>query len=91
MGSDGYYLFDPFNLIVYVTDQTLGISDISLNKGIYGGNGEIIISSDRSQIIKIFNLSGQKVTSVAVRAGERLTIPVPSGIYIVNGVKVIVK
>lgn len=63
-----YYSFDPFNLIVYVTDQTLGISDISLNKGIYGGNGEIIISSDRSQIIKIFNLSGQKVTSVAVQA-----------------------
>ncbi len=68
VGSDGYYLFDPFNLIVYVTDQTLGISDISLNKGIYGGNGEIIISSDRSQIIKIFNLSGQKV-SLGVQFG----------------------
>ena len=89
--SGGYYLFEPFNLVVYVAGQPSGISTISLNKGIYGGNGEIIISSDRSQTVKIFNLSGQKVTSVAVQAGERQVIPVPSGIYIVNGIKVIVK
>lgn len=89
--SGGYYLFEPFKLVVYVAGQPSGISTISLNKGIYGGNGEIIISSDRSQTVKIFNLSGQKVTSVAVQAGERQVIPVPSGIYIVNGIKVIVK
>lgn len=89
--SGGYYSFEPFNLVVYVAGQPSGISTISLNKGIYGGNGEIIISSDRSQTVKIFNLSGQKVTSVAVQAGERQVIPVPSGIYIVNGIKVIVK
>ena len=89
--SGGYYSLKPFNLVVYVAGQPSGISTISLNKGIYGGNGEIIISSDRSQTVKIFNLSGQKVTSVAVQAGERQVIPVPSGIYIVNGIKVIVK
>ena len=89
--SGGYYLFKPFKMVVYVAGQPSGISTISLNKGIYGGNGEIIISSDRSQTVKIFNLSGQKVTSVAVQAGERQVIPVPSGIYIVNGIKVIVK
>ena len=89
--SGGYYSFEPFKMVVYVAGQPSGISTISLNKGIYGGNGEIIISSDRSQTVKIFNLSGQKVTSVAVQAGERQVIPVPSGIYIVNGIKVIVK
>lgn len=91
VNSGSYYSFEPFNLVVYVAGQPSGISTISLNKGIYGGNGEIIISSDRSQTVKIFNLSGQKVTSVAVQAGERQVIPVPSGIYIVNGIKVIVK
>lgn len=91
VNSGSYYLFEPFKLVVYVAGQPSGISAISLNKGIYGGNGEIIISSDRSQTVKIFNLSGQKVTSVAVQAGERQVIPVPSGIYIVNGIKVIVK
>lgn len=89
--SGGYYQLQPFKMVVYVAGQPSGISTISLNKGIYGGNGEIIISSDRSQTVKIFNLSGQKVTSVAVQAGERQVIPVPSGIYIVNGIKVIVK
>lgn len=89
--SGGYYQLQPFEMVVYVAGQPSGISTISLNKGIYGGNGEIIISSDRSQTVKIFNLSGQKVTSVAVQAGERQVIPVPSGIYIVNGIKVIVK
>lgn len=91
VNSGSYYPLKPFNLVVYVAGQPSGISTISLNKGIYGGNGEIIISSDRSQTVKIFNLSGQKVTSVAVQAGERQVIPVPSGIYIVNGIKVIVK
>ena len=91
VNSGSYYPLKPFNLVVYVAGQPSGISAISLNKGIYGGHGEIIISSDRSQTVKIFNLSGQKVTSVAVQAGERQVIPVPSGIYIVNGIKVIVK
>lgn len=91
VNSGSYYPLKPFNLVVYVAGQPSGISTISLNKGIYGGHGEIIISSDRSQTVKIFNLSGQKVTSVAVQAGERQVIPVPSGIYIVNGIKVIVK
>lgn len=91
VGSGSYYKLQPFEMVVYVAGQPSGISTISLNKGIYGGNGEIIISSDRSQTVKVFNLSGQKVTSVAVQAGERQVIPVPSGIYIVNGIKVIVK
>lgn len=91
VGSGSYYLLQPLEMVVYVAGQPSGISAISLNKGIYGGNGEIIISSDRSQTVKIFNLSGQKVTSVAVQADERQVIPVPSGIYIVNGIKVIVK
>lgn len=91
VGSASYYQLQPLEMVVYVAGQPSGISTISLNKGIYGGNGEIIISSDRSQTVKIFNLSGQKVTSVAVQAGERQVIPVPSGIYIVNGIKVIVK
>ena len=91
VGSGSYYRLQPFRMVVYVAGQPSGISAISLNKGIYGGHGEIIISSDRSQTVKIFNLSGQKVTSVAVQAGERQVIPVPSGIYIVNGIKVIVK
>lgn len=91
VGSGSYYKLQPFEMVVYVAGQPSGISTISLNKGIYGGKGEIIISSDHSQTVKIFNLSGQKVTSVAVQAGERQVIPVPSGIYIVNGIKVIVK
>lgn len=91
VGSASYYQLQPLEMVVYVAGQPSGISAISLNKGIYGGHGEIIISSDRSQTVKICNLSGQKVTSVAVQAGERQVIPVPSGIYIVNGIKVIVK
>ena len=71
--------------------STMGISAISLNKGIYGGNGEIIISSDRSQTVKIFNLSGQKVTSVAVQAGERQVIAVAAGSYGVGGVRGVVR
>ena len=39
----------------------------------------------------IYSLSGQMVKQANVKVGENLAVPVPAGLYIVNGKKIIVK
>lgn len=86
-----------FNLIqaaqfVYVAGTPSGISSITTSgTSVSGGNGEILISSDKAQTMGIYSLSGQMVKQANVKVGENVAVPVPAGLYIVNGKKIIVK
>lgn len=86
-----------FNLIqaaqfVYVAGTPSGISSITTSgTSVSGGNGEILISSDKTQTMGIYSLSGQMVKQANVKAGENIAVPVPAGLYIVNCKKIIVK
>lgn len=86
-----------FNLIqaaqfVYVAGTPSGISSITTSgTSVSGGNGEILISSDKAQTMGIYSLSGQMVKQANVKAGENIAVSVPAGLYIVNGKKIIVK
>lgn len=86
-----------FNLIqaaqfVYVAGTPSGISSITTSgTSVSGGNGEILISSDKTQTMSVYSLSGQMVKQANVKAGENVAVPVPAGLYIVNGKKIIVK
>lgn len=86
-----------FNLIqaaqfVYVAGTPSGISSITTSgTSVSGGNGEILISSGKAQTMGIYSLSGQMVKQANVKAGENIAVPVPAGLYIVNGKKIIVK
>ena len=83
---------DEVAQFVYVTGVPSGISSITTSgTSVHGGNGEILISSDKAQTMCIYNLSGQMVNKANVKAGESIAVPVPAGLYIVNGKKVIVK
>lgn len=75
-----------------VTGVPSGIATIETSgASVHGGNGEILISSDKAQSISIFNLSGQMVNKASVKAGDNIAVPVPAGLYIVNGKKIIVR
>lgn len=88
----GWYNLDEVDQFVYVAGSPSGISSITTSgTSVYGGNGEILISSDKAQTMCIYNLSGQMVNKANVKAGESIAVPVPAGLYIVNGKKVIVK
>lgn len=77
---------------VYVAGTPSGISSITTSgTSVRGGNGEILISSDKAQTMGIYSLSGQMVKQANVKAGENVAVPVPAGLYIVNGKKIIVK
>lgn len=86
-----YYLEDAAQF-VYVAGTPSGISSITTSgTSVRGGNGEILISSDKAQTMGIYSLSGQMVKQANVKAGENVAVPVPAGLYIVNGKKIIVK
>lgn len=88
----GWYNLDEVDQFVYVAGSPSGISSITTSgTSVYGGNGEILISSDKAQTMSVYSLSGQMVKQANVKAGENIAVPVPAGLYIVNGKKVIVK
>lgn len=87
-----WYNFDEVDQFVYVAGTPSGISSITTSGAtVSGGNGEILISSDKAQAICIYSLSGQMVKQANVKVGENVAVPVPAGLYIVNGKKIIVK
>lgn len=88
----GWYNFDEVDQFVYVAGTPSGISSITTSgTSVSGGNGEILISSDKAQTMGIYSLSGQMVKQANVKVGENVAVPVPAGLYIVNGKKIIVK
>ncbi len=62
-----------------------------IDTGIKGGKGTITISSAIDNNVKIYNTSGMHFMDVNMQAGETKTVNIPAGIYVVNGVKIIVK
>ena len=62
-----------------------------IDTGIKGGKGTITISSAIDNNVKIYTTSGMDFMNVGMQAGETKTVNVPAGVYVVNGVKIIVK
>ena len=88
----GWYNLDEVDQFVYVAGAPSGISSITTSgTSVHGGNGEILISSDKAQTMSVYSLSGQMVKQTNVKAGENIAVSVPAGLYIVNGKKIIVK
>ncbi|MBO5624162.1 MAG: hypothetical protein J5953_00045, partial [Prevotella sp.] len=69
-----------------------GITDVDkVFTGVTTGNGFISITSDADTTYRIRSVSGQNVDALNLKAGETQTVNVPAGIYLVNGLKVLVK
>lgn len=90
--EDSWYYLEDAAQFVYVAGTPSGISSITTSgTSVRGGNGEILISSGKAQTMGIYSLSGQMVKQANVKVGENVAVPVPAGLYIVNGKKIIVK
>jgi hypothetical protein len=75
-------------------NNTTGIVDIQKKNyysGITTGDGTITITADAAGTYRIFSAAGQTANTVVLKAGETRTVNVPAGVYLVNGVKVLVK
>ena len=95
VGSLSYYSMSPLSMVVYVTGVPSGISSVSASTSsssfVRGGKGEIVVLSDVAKHLPIYNMNGQKVADVSVEAGIQKNIPVSSGVYVVDGKKLVVK
>jgi hypothetical protein len=84
-----------FNIEIGENNETTGITDITSGHGarnIVTGDGTITVTAvNGNEVFRIVSLSGQNVGRLNLQSGESETVAVPAGLYIVNGVKVIVK
>ena len=55
------------------------------------GNGTITFTATADRKVNVYTVTGTLVNNVSIKAGNTETINVPAGMYMVNGVKIIVK
>ena len=74
-------------------NETTGISTLKSNPDlmVVAGNGAITFTSTVDQNVRVNSVSGILVENSQLQAGETRTISVPAGVYVINGVKIIVK
>lgn len=70
-----------------------GISSLNSNPDlmVVPGNGIITMTSTKEQNVRVNSVNGVLVNNAKLQAGETQTINVPAGVYVINGVKIIVK
>ena len=78
--------------IAYCTGNTNSIESTTTNGGIEikNANGAITMKSNNARHLNIYHISGSKVCDLNLSANIPTTISLPSGIYIVNGRKIVV-
>ena len=76
-----------------IGDDPTGISSVDKNPDlmVIPGSGVITITSTIEQNVRVNSVSGVLVNNAKLQAGETQTIQVPAGVYVINGVKIIVK
>uniref|UniRef100_UPI004038BB06 hypothetical protein n=1 Tax=Prevotellamassilia timonensis TaxID=1852370 RepID=UPI004038BB06 len=77
----------------YIAGATVGVHHIQTSGNsltVQGGHGCMMLMSEMPRQVGIYNLQGQCIQYVAVEAGQQQDISLPSGIYVVEGKKVIV-
>lgn len=76
------------------TGELLGIDNLSDNRpdmAVVPGSGRIDVTVNADNRIVISGVDGTKVAQTTLKAGESRTFNVAAGIYVINGVKVIVR
>ncbi len=58
---------------------------------VQAGNGTITFTATADRKVNVYTVTGTLVNNISIKAGNTETINVPAGMYMVNGVKIIVK
>lgn len=91
--SNRYWVQRGSTLIFYIAGAPVGVHHIQVSGNsltVQGGPGCMVLMSEMPRKVGIYNLQGQCIKYVAVEAGQQQNISLPSGIYVVEGKKVIV-
>lgn len=73
--------------------ETTGIEYLQTRPdlAVQAGNGTITFTATADRKVNVYTVTGTLVNNVSIKAGNTETINVPAGMYVVNGVKIIVK
>lgn len=88
-----YWLQNSSGFMFYIAGAPVGVHHIQVSGNsliVQGGPGCVALMSEMPRKVGIYNLQGQCIKYVAVEAGQQQNISLPSGIYVVEGKKVIV-
>lgn len=82
-----------FSASYEASTETTGITELGQKPdlAVTVGQGTISFTAERDTRARVVTLGGLTQASVQLKAGESTTVHLPAGIYVVNGVKVIVK
>lgn len=86
---------NAFAVVTDFNDIVTGIGNVKANGNngltIHAGHGCFSVTADYDTAVKAFTVGGQMVANGSISKGETVSYNVPQGVYIVNGVKVVVK
>lgn len=73
--------------------ETTGIEYLQTRPdlAVQAGNGTITFTATADRKVNVYTVTGTLVNNISIKAGNTETINVPAGMYMVNGVKIIVK
>lgn len=89
----GYKNLRGNTLIAYVTGVPSSISSVKTDAGTYvrGEKGAVVIKTDSDKHLGVYHISGQKMAEVRLTAGQEQTVALRPGLYIVDGIKIMVR
>ena len=81
------------SLRIALGDEASSVKALSAESSLalFAGRGELSVVAPRTMQVTVTNLGGMVMSTTRLGAGERLSMQLPQGVYVVNGVKVIVK
>ena len=84
---------DIFLMFSYGDEETDGVSDIAkrIDLAVQSGKGYVRITAGKDANVRVSTLNGMQMAKEQMYEGDTRTINLPSGIYIINGMKIIVK
>lgn len=85
---------DGFCVVTSMDGITTGIADVNVHDGslsVKTQRGSISVTAGKQTAVRIYSVGGQLVGSGTVKGGQTASYPVAQGVYIVNGVKVVVE
>lgn len=91
--GSGYKNIKGNALIAYVTGVPSSISSVKTDAGTYvrGEKGAVVIRTDADKRVGVYHISGQKMAEVRLTAGQEQTVALRPGLYIVDGIKMMVR
>lgn len=73
-------------------EDATGIKEVAAPQlAVFAGNGQITVGANAASRVHIYNVAGAKVAQMNLGEGDTKSINLSRGIYVVNGVKVLVK